>query len=91
MTITLILYPVGPLVIVYVIVIVIVDNCQPIKISAPRNSAMRWRTFIVIHCYSVDAQLAMPKAPARAVNTVMRILRMLFQSVFIVLRNNVTH
>ena len=39
----------------------------------------------MIHCYSVDAQLATPKAPASAVNTAMRILRIFFQSRFIVL------
>ena len=45
----------------------------------------------MIHYYIVDAQLATPTAPASAVNTVMRILRNFFQSVFIVLRNKVTH
>ena len=34
----------------------------------------------MIHYYIVDAQLATPMAPASAVNTVMRILRIFFQS-----------
>lgn len=46
------------------------------------SSRVRWRTFIMIHDYNVDAQLATPKAPARAVNTVMRNFNNSFQSSF---------
>ena len=49
--------------------------------ASPMPRSTRMNTSFIIHNYAV--QEATPRAPARAVSTAMRILRICFQSVFI--------